>query len=35
VSGNNTVSMRFRNADGSSQDPEGGDGATYYISVIK
>ncbi len=35
VSGNNTVSVRFRNTDGGNQDPDGGDGATYYISVIK
>lgn len=35
VSGNNTVSVRFRNTDGGSQDPDGGSGATYYISVIK
>ncbi|WP_299886408.1 hypothetical protein [uncultured Lacinutrix sp.] len=35
VSSNNTVSVRFRNTDGGSQDPDGSNGATYYISVIK
>ena len=35
VSSNNTVSVRFRNTDGGGKDPDGGDGATYYISVIK
>lgn len=35
VSSNNTVSVRFRNTDGGGQDPDGGDGATYYFSVIK
>lgn len=35
VSSSNTVSVRFRNTDGGGQDPDGGNGATYYFSVIK
>jgi hypothetical protein len=35
VSASNTVSVRFRNTDGGGQDPDGGNGATYYFSVIQ
>ncbi|AXG71657.1 hypothetical protein KORDIASMS9_03914 [Kordia sp. SMS9] len=35
VSANNTVSVKFRNTDGGSKDPDESNGATYYFGVIK